>query len=172
MSITAVPNSPIIWSDAAQSALQPKDSRYCQPWGKNAKGEDLQMNFQLQFGKVGYDLLQGRGLEPYLTGTCTTAGVNQLIDTGAAFATPPVVVSSYAVNVDTGEIAIINSIAGATALNIGADIFTVTEVGDAYGLVDLRSIIGNTVPDGVSAVGPWVDASLLVRHVQVLLVTH
>lgn len=110
------------------------------------------MRFQLRATKTGYDLLDGRGLVPYLTGTCTTAGVNQLINTGAAFATPPVVVSSYAVNVDTGQNALINSIAGATALNIAADIFTVTEVGDAYGLVDLRNIIGSTFPDGVSSV--------------------
>jgi len=147
MSITAVPNSPIGWSDQDQLKLQPKASNYCQPWT-----EDETMRFQLRFGKTGYDILQGRGLEPYLTGTCTTAGSSQLIDTGAAFATPPVVISSYAVNVDTGQNAIINSIAGATALNIGADIFTVSEVGDTYGLIDIRSIIGTTTPDGVSSV--------------------
>lgn len=155
MSITAVPNSPIGWSDAAQSAFQCEDSDYCQPLAINTLdfgAECLDLFFQLQFGKVGHDLLMGRGLDSYLTGTCTIAGVNQLIDTGAAFATPPVVTSSYVVNTATGQFAIINSVAAATALNIGADIFTVAEVGDAYALVDIRSIIGTTTPDGISSV--------------------
>jgi len=150
MSITAVPNSPIGWSDSAQTALQPKDSRYCQPWGVTAEGVEHDMNFQLQFGKVGYDISGGGALVPYYTGNTTSVGASQIIDSGASFASPPALSQHIAVNTDTGDQTTLNSppVAGLTALDINDDIFGAGTSGDGYAVVAIRLPAGNVLYNG------------------------
>ena len=65
--ITVVPNSPVGWSDQDQMKTQPRESDYCQPWK-----EDETMRFQLQFSKVGYDILEGEAFAPDYEGNSTS----------------------------------------------------------------------------------------------------
>jgi len=150
MSITAVPNSPIGWSDAHQSALQPKDSRYCQPWGVTPAGVEHDMRFQLRATKTGYDLSEGGAFVPYYTGVTTSAGASQIIDSGAAFATPPAQSQHIAVNTTTGEQTTLDAppVAGLTALDINDDIFDAGTLGNGYAVVALRLPIGSVLYNG------------------------
>jgi len=150
MSITAVPNSPIGWSDAHQSALQPKDSRYCQPWGVTPAGVEHDMRFQLRATKTGYDLSEGGAFVPYYTGVTTSVGASQIIDSGAAFATPPAQSQHIAVNTTTGEQTTLDAppVAGLTALDINDDIFDAGTLGNGYAVVALRLPIGSVLYNG------------------------
>jgi len=136
MSITAVPNSPIGWSDAHQSALQPKDSRYCQPWGVTPAGVEHDMRFQLQFSKVGYNLYPDYP-QVLFTGNTTSVGSFQLIDSGANFTSPPIQAGTLAVNVDTEEQTYATGLGGTTAINTNDDIFDSGTSGDEYKVFNL-----------------------------------
>jgi hypothetical protein len=142
--ITAVPNSPVGWSDQEQMKTQPRESDYCQPWK-----EDETMRFQLQFSKVGYDILEGAALTPYLTGVSTTVGSSQLIDSGASFATPPIQISHIIVNTDTSEQSTVDGVFSTTAVDTADDIFGTGTSGDGYAFVALRLPVGNVLYNGV-----------------------
>jgi len=141
-------SSPIGWSDPFRSSVQPNQSRYCQPWDNNPDGPCKAIVFQLEFRKVGYDILEGNALVPYYTGNTTAVGVDQLIDSGAAFAAPPVLSAHIVVNnTDTTQSTATGTVS-ATSIDTNDDIFGAGTSGDAYAVVALRLPVGNVLYNG------------------------
>ena len=154
--ITAVPNSPVGWSDQDQMKTQPRESDYCQPWK-----EDETMRFQLQFSKVGYDILEGEAFAPDYEGNSTSVGSSQLIDSGANFgATTGFTVYNVTAGTSTESL----GTASATSINLDDDIFGSGTSGDEYKVVNIFTA-GNSLYDPVTetiSFSPTVGQNLIL----------